>query len=165
MNTIKERAFIAEINAHQRLVHKICKIYTDTPHDHEDLFQEIVIQLWKAYPNFRGDALFSTWAYKIALNTAMTLFRKKNRTPKINAQSDVFQLEIREEEKPEDSDKINAMYDTIHQLNDVEKALIMMFLDDKSYREIAEILGISEGNARIKMMRTREKLKHLIQKK
>ena len=79
MKAEQQQEFIKQLNENQRVIHKICKIYMDNPSDHEDLFQEIVIQLWKAYPNFRGEAKFSTWAYRIGLNTALALFRKRKR--------------------------------------------------------------------------------------
>ena len=165
MRTKLQQAFLHQMEENQRLVHKVCKIYTDNPDDHEDLFQEIVLQLWKAFPNYRAEAKFSTWAYKIALNTAITLFRKREKQPKVDADKEILNLHIKSDEVDEESEKIQIMYEAIHQLNDIEKALIMMFLDDKPYKEIAELLSISEGNARIKMMRTRDKLKTLIQHK
>ena len=159
-----EQEFLRQLYDNQNIVHKICRIYTNNQYDHEDLFQEIVIQLWKAYPKFRGDAKFTTWAYRIALNTAITLFKKNNKQPKIDKNKELFNLNIQAEYNNDEIKKIQTMYDAIYQLNDIEKALIMLFLEDKSYKEIAEIMGISEGNARIKMMRTKDKLKKLISK-
>src|SRR5690606_11273126 len=74
-----EHQFVTNLERHQNIVHKICRIYTNDQAAHNDLFQEITIQLWKAYPKFRGDAKFSTWMYRVALNTAITLYRKKKR--------------------------------------------------------------------------------------
>ena len=159
-----EQEFLRQLYDNQNIVHKICRIYTNNQYAHEDLFQEIVIQLWKAYPKFRGDAKFTTWAYRIALNTAITLFKKNNKQPKIDKNKELFNLNIQAEYNNDEIEKIQTMYNAIYQLNDIEKALIMLFLEDKSYKEIAEIMGISEGNARIKMMRTKDKLKKLISK-
>lgn len=157
-----QKKFLQELNENQRIVHKICKIYTDNPTDHEDLFQEIVIQLWNSYPNFRGEAKFSTWMYRIGLNTALALFRKRDRQVPTHTMETMEQIKIHDETDPEIEEQVKAMYDAIHRLSDVEKALIMMYLDDKPYKEIAEILGITEGNARVKMNRAKEKLKTLI---
>lgn len=154
-----EKEFVKLMSENQRLVHKICKIYTDNPLDHDDLFQEITLQLWKSFATFRGDAKFSTWAYRIALNTAMTLYRKKHKT--IDTENDRDLYQIKYEEYTED-ERLQTMYNAIHLLSDIEKALIMMFLDNKTYREISEILGITEGNARVKMNRAKEKLKSMI---
>ena len=73
----KEKEFISLLNEHQRIIHKVCNLYMDAHADREDLFQEITLQAWKAYGNFRGDAKFSTWLYRVALNTAITFFRKE----------------------------------------------------------------------------------------
>ena len=75
-----EHSFVKELETNQNIVHKICRLYTNNSHAHNDLFQEITIQLWKAYPKFRGDSKFSTWMYRVALNTAITLYRKSKRT-------------------------------------------------------------------------------------
>jgi len=163
MKAEQQQEFIKQLNENQRVIHKICKIYMDNPSDHEDLFQEIVIQLWKAYPNFRGEAKFSTWAYRIGLNTTLALFRKRKRDVPADSMEILPEIKIAEENDDQTA-QIQAMYDAIHQLSDVEKALIMMYLDDKPYREISEILGITEGNARVKMNRAKEKLKTLIKK-
>lgn len=164
MKTELQQDFIKQLNENQRIVHKICKIYTDTPHDHEDLFQEIIIQLWKAYPNFRGEAKFSTWMYRIGLNTALALYKKQSKTISTDRDTSLEHIKITNEDHEEQNTQIQAMYEAIHLLSDVEKALIMMFLDDKPYKEIAEILGITEGNARVKMNRAKEKLRTLIKK-
>lgn len=164
MKSKKQKEFLHQLNENQGIIHKICRIYTDNIHDHEDLFQEIVIQTWKSYPNYRGDAKFSTWIYKIGLNTALTLFKKKNHK-KEELHENLTHFKIYDDNSHEEKDaKIQAMYDAIHLLSDVEKALIMMFLEDKPYKEISEILEITEGNARVKMNRAKEKLRTLIKK-
>lgn len=164
MKSEKQKKFLHQLSENQRIIHKICKIYTDNIHDHEDLFQEIVIQTWKSYSNYRGDSKFSTWIYKIGLNTALALFKKKN-YKKEELHENLTHFKIYDDNNHEEKDaQIQAMYDAIHLLSDVEKALIMMFLEDKPYKEISEILGIAEGNARVKMNRAKEKLRTLIRK-
>lgn len=164
MKSEKQKEFLHQLNENQGIIHKICRIYTDNIHDHEDLFQEIVIQTWKSYSNYRGDAKFSTWIYKIGLNTALALFKKKNHK-KEELHENLTHFKIYDDNSHEEKDaKIQAMYDAIHLLSDVEKALIMMFLEDKPYKEISEILGITEGNARVKINRSKEKLRTLVKK-
>jgi len=88
VNKELEHSFVTNLEQNQNIVHKICRIYTNDPDSHNDLFQEITIQLWKAYPKFRGDAKFSTWMYRVSLNTAITLYRRSKRsvqTTDINA--------------------------------------------------------------------------------
>lgn len=164
MKSEKQKEFLHQLSENQGIIHKICRIYTDNIHDHEDLFQEIVIQTWKSYSNYRGDAKFSTWIYKIGLNTALALFKKKNHK-KEELHENLTHFKTYDNNSHEEKDaQIQAMYDAIHLLSDVEKALIMMFLEDKPYKEISEILGITEGNARVKMNRAKEKLRTLIKK-
>ena len=79
MKTTNENEFVILVQKHQNLIHKICRLYTRSDAEHKDLFQEITIQLWKAYPKFRGDSKFSTWMYRVGLNTAITLYRKSKR--------------------------------------------------------------------------------------
>ncbi|WP_312388774.1 sigma-70 family RNA polymerase sigma factor [Chryseobacterium sp.] len=164
MNSNLEKTFIAFLKENQRIVHKVCRIYTDNKEDHEDLFQEITIQLWKSFPSFKGDAKFSTWMYRVALNTAITLFKKAKKNDLTTA-IDVSSLRIEYETYEDDEHKLKIMYQAIYTLSDIEKALIMMYLEDKSYREIGEILGITEGNARVKMNRAKNNLKQQLNTK
>lgn len=120
-----EKKFIGLLKENQRMVHKVCRIYTDNPADHEDLFQEICIQLWKSYPNFRGEAKFTTWMYQICLNTAIALFRKSKRRVQ-TSEVDFSSLRISSAEFEDDSEKLKSMYAAIHRLSDIERALIMM---------------------------------------
>nr|WP_156276651.1 sigma-70 family RNA polymerase sigma factor [Christiangramia aestuarii] len=147
---------------HQNIAHKICRIYTNDQESHNDLFQEITIQLWKAYPKFRGDSKFSTWMYRVALNTAITLYRKKKRS--IRTQDyDTVHFKIKAEEYDDEAERhLKLMYDAIKQLNDIDKALVFLYLEDKNYAEISYTLGISEVNARVKMNRVKTKLKNII---
>ncbi|HNQ27025.1 MAG TPA: sigma-70 family RNA polymerase sigma factor [Aquaticitalea sp.] len=157
-----EHSFVALLEENQNIVHKVCRIYTDNQEAHNDLFQEIAIQLWKAYPKFRGDAKFSTWMYRVGLNTAITLYRKSKR--KINT-SEIETVEFKLKEDPYDDteeEQLKLLYQAVHQLNDIEKALVFLYLEDKDYREISDTLGISEVNARVKMNRVKTKLKTIL---
>jgi len=131
--------------------------------DQRDLFQEIVMQLWKAYPTFRGNSKFSTWMYRVALNTALIYFKKDNRkVDKTPLDENVDIVDVNESDAREE--KLAYLYKAVQQLNPVEKALIFLFLENQSHREIAENLGISEINARVKLNRTKEKLQLIIKK-
>lgn len=165
MSTGQEKVFVEIFKPNQKLIHKICRIYTDNIEDHEDLFQEITIQLWKSFPGFKGDAKFSTWMYRVALNTAITLFRKPQKQKAQTVDIDVSSLKIEYEAYEDEEHKLQKMYKAIYELSDVEKALIMMYLEDKPYKEIGEILGITEGNARVKMNRAKNNLKTKINTK
>lgn len=157
-----QHTFVTLLEENQNIVHKICRLYTSDSDSHNDLFQEITIQLWKAYPHFRGDAKFSTWMYRVALNTAITLYRrskKKIKTQEIDSVS--FKLGA-DEYDGETEQQMNLMYDAIKELNDIDKALVFLYLEDRDYKDISETLGISEVNARVKMNRIKTKLKTIL---
>jgi RNA polymerase sigma factor (sigma-70 family) len=156
-----EQEFIQLLNKHQNIIHKVCSIYMDTPADKEDLFQEVTLQAWKAYPSFRGDAKFSTWLYRVALNTAITFFRKEKK------QVPTFSTEI----FPDTTDyhnpieeQVKAMYKAIGELSKIDKALVMLYLEDYNYNLIGEMLGISANNVAVKLNRIKVKLKEQTQK-
>lgn len=157
-----EHKFISEFQQNQNIIHKVCRIYTNNQEAHNDLFQEITIQLWKTYPKFRGDSKLSTWMYRIGLNTAITLYRKSKRTIKTqDFDSVLYKIESTDYDDTEE-EQLKLMYAAIYQLNDIEKALIFLYLEDKNYKEIALTIGISEVNARVKMNRIKTRLKKIL---
>ena len=162
MNKELEHKFVTELETHQNIVHKVCSLYTSDQDAHNDLFQEITIQLWKAYPKFRGESKFSTWMYRVALNTAITLYRKsKRRVPTQNYDSVIFKIKADEYDATEEQ-QLKLMYNAIRELGDTDKALVLLYLEEKDYAEISETLGISEVNARVKMNRIKNKLRTIL---
>ena len=157
-----EHKFIAEFEKNQNIIHKVCRIYTNNQDAHNDLFQEITIQLWKAYPKFRGDSKLSTWMYRIGLNTAITLYRKSKRTIQTQDFDTVLHRIQATEYDATEEEQLKIMYKAIHQLSDIDKALIFLYLEDKNYTEISGTLGISEVNARVKMNRIKTRLKKIL---
>ena len=157
-----EHSFVSQLEENQNIVHKICRLYTNNQDAHNDLFQEITIQLWKAFPKFRGESKFSTWMYRVGLNTAITLYRKSKKT--VAAQNfETVDFKISSEEyDPTQEEQLKLMYHAVKQLNDIDKALVFLYLEDKDYREISETLGITEVNARVKMNRIKEKLRTIL---
>ena len=154
-----EKKFLSDFEKNQNIVHKVCRIYTTNQDQHNDLFQEIAIQVWKNYSKCRGEAKFSTWMYRVALNTAISLYRKSSRSIKTQDFSDVsFKIKSVDYDDTKDQ-QLKALYDGIRELSDIEKALIFLYLEDKPYKEIAITLGITEVNARVKMNRAKDKLK------
>jgi RNA polymerase sigma-70 factor (ECF subfamily) len=157
-----ESKFLLDFEQNQNIVHKVCRIYTTNQEAHNDLFQEVVIQLWKNYSKFRGDSKFSTWMYRVALNTAISLYRKSTKQIKTQDIND-FSYKIKSTEYDDTEElQLKALYKAIHKLNDIDKALIFLYLEDKPYKEISEALGITEVNARVKMNRAKEKLKNIL---
>jgi len=157
-----EFKFLSDFEGNQNIVHKICSLYTTNKEAHNDLFQEITIQLWKNYTKFRGDSKFSTWMYRVALNTAISLYRKSTKRIKTQDISE-FTYKIKSQDYDDTQElQLKALYKAVHQLNDIEKALIFLYLEDKPYKEISEALGITSVNARVKMNRAKEKLKNIL---
>lgn len=157
-----EHSFVTQLEENQNIVHKICRLYTNDRDAHNDLFQEITIQLWKAFPKFRGDAKFSTWMYRVALNTAITLYRKSKRRVKTQDYEGVSFKISAEEYDDTIEEQLKLMYSAVKTLNDIDKALVFLYLEDKNYKEISETLGISEVNARVKMNRIKGKLRKIL---
>ncbi len=153
---------MTELENNQNIVHKVCTLYTNDRDSHKDLFQEITIQLWKAYPKFRGDSKFSTWMYRVALNTAITLYRKSKRSIRTqDYESVIFKIKADEYDEAEEQ-QLKLMYKAVKQLGDIDKALVFLYLEDKNYSEISETLGITEVNARVKMNRIKTKLRTIL---
>ena len=140
-------------------------MYVNSHDDIQDLYQDIIIQLWRSYPKFRGESKFSTWLYRIAINTALTNFRKQKRSIQTT------DVEFQKIEIPDNvtdgikEEQQQQLYTAIQALNDVEKSIVMLYLEDKSYDEMEEILGISNATLRVKMNRIKDKLRTLTNNK
>ncbi|MFY8025756.1 MAG: RNA polymerase sigma factor [Sediminibacterium sp.] len=153
-----DKSFIQLLNQHQKIIHKVCNLYLNWQEDKEDLFQEITLQAWKAYGQFRGDAKFSTWLYRVALNTAITFFRKEKKKDFIDSVAEMPD-HIHFTEKDSIEEKTQAMYKAIASLSKIDKAIVMLYLEDYSYAEISEIIGITANNIAVKMNRIKVKLR------
>lgn len=156
-----EKEFVSLLNQHQKIIYKVCNLYLQSHADREDLFQEITLQAWKAFGNFRGDAKFSTWLYRVALNTAITFYRKEKKnivftTDEVPEQSTGPQDPIEMQTK--------AMYAAIADLSKIDKAIVMLYLEDYSYNEISDVVGITPNNIAVKMNRIKGKLREQTQK-
>ncbi|MFT5103115.1 MAG: RNA polymerase sigma factor (sigma-70 family) [Candidatus Latescibacterota bacterium] len=162
LNKELEHSFVTQLEENQNIVHKICRLYTNNSDAHNDLFQEITIQLWRAFPKFRGDSKFSTWMYRVALNTAITLYRKSKRSIKTQDFESVSFKISSEDYDDTVEERLKLMYSAVKTLNDIDKALVFLYLEDKNYKEISETLGISEVNSRVKMNRIKEKLRKVL---
>ena len=149
-----ETEFVEIIKEHEKIILKICNVYCKEKQDREDLYQEILIQLWKSFPSFSGKSKITTWIYRIAFNTAVTRYRKEKRTPERGALND-----LQETVEPTENDNIERLYFAIGQLNPLEKAITMLYLEGTKYREIGEILGISESNVGFKINQIKTKLR------
>ena len=155
-----EKEFVQIISQNQGIIHKVCSIYCDSEEDRRDLFQEILAQLWRSFPTFRSEAKFSTWMYRVALNTAITSFKKNKRQPdQSGLEIDKFQLAV-EEYDHETEEQIKLLHIGIAKLSGIEKSIVLLYLENKKYEEIAEITGITQNYVRVKMNRIKKKLKN-----
>ncbi|SHL39988.1 RNA polymerase sigma-70 factor, ECF subfamily [Chryseobacterium carnipullorum] len=164
MSSQTETAFLKLVNQHKGILYKASRIYADSLEDREDLQQEILIQLWKSYRNFKGNSEFSTWMYRVAINTAITYLKKeKQRT---SNQTDVpSHFEVQNEDyNPAKDKQLEVFYRAVQELKALEKAIIFYFMEGMSHKEIGENLGLSEVNARVKLNRTKEKIQQIIKK-
>lgn len=153
--------FVAVIKEHEGIIFKITKIYADDHEDQQDLFQEIVYQLWKSFASFKGNAKISTWIYRVALNTSIAHINRKKKLLKRVPLEGIL-LNLSEENDAVMEEKIALLYFQIKQLNEVEKALILLFLEGKSYEEIAGITGFTPSNVGTRLSRIKQKLKSQI---
>lgn len=155
------RHFLELIHRHQSIIHKICFVYSKNRTDREDLQQEIILQLWKSFPSFREDAAFSTWMYRVALNTAINQIRRAAFFVDSHPDRDI---PYDPSESYEWSEEVQILYQAISQLKKIEKAIILLWLEEKSYEEIAESIGITVKNVSVRLVRIRARLTEIIEK-
>lgn len=156
-----EDAFLELVRANEAHLRKICRVYARSAEERKDLYQDILVQLWRALPSFKGEAKRSTWLYRVALNTALSHERKQDvrREATLDTTHPLWNGGFTEpDERLEAQDQLNHLYAAIDRLDDVDKALAGLYLDEKSYREMADIMGISENYVGVKLHRIKKKL-------
>ncbi len=160
----KEYEFIQIIKKNEGVIFKITTIYTNNKEDQEDLYQEIVYQLWKSFDSFKGDSKISTWMYRVSLNTAITRLKKEKRKGNqigidkvILQQTDHYDIEFEE--------RLKKLYAYVQDLNELDKGIMLLLLEGKKYEEIAIITGLSASNVGTRISRIKQKLKSKIIKK
>ena len=157
-----EKEFIELINNNRALILKVCNLYCGDTESRRDLFQEVVLQVWKSFPGFRKEAANSTWIYRIALNTAISNFRKESKRPAKQA-LDITAFEIPDmSDAANNHENMNILNRAIKELTEIEKAIILLYLDEKSYEEISDIIGISISNVGVRLNRIKNKLSEII---
>lgn len=150
-----EREFLARLSENEGLVHKICNIYAAYEDEKKDLYQEIIYQLWRSYNSFRGDSMFHTWMYRVALNTALYYYKKK--PPAMVELGNIREEEGDEEFKKEEL--LGAMYTAIRSLDRIDRAIIFLYLEKSSYQQIADVMGLSVKNVSVRIVRVKKKLR------
>jgi len=157
----RDSTFLQHINAHIGIARKVSRVYTEDDWQKEDLFQEMMYQLWKSYPGFKGDSTFSTWMYRVCLNTAMT-FRKNATRHKARS------IPLENHDVPEtvkNIDAVEELYAAIATLERLNKAIILLYLDDLSYEEIASVTGLTKSNVSVRLVRIKKELENKLRPK
>jgi len=158
----EKNRFLEQIEENQDIVHKICCLYANNTDDRKDLGQDIICQLWKSYKSFRGESKFTTWMYKVALNTALLNLRRHRVRVRIESLKEHHTDVPAEAEEKEKYGHINRLYEAINQLGKLDRAIIMLYLEQLSYKEISEVIGISKSNVSVRLARIKKKLKELL---
>ena len=155
-----EAEFMDKIIRNEDIVHKICNIYASAYEERRDLRQEIICQLWRSYPSFRGESKFQTWMYRVALNTALYYNKKK-----VLITTDLSNVEAEDDEGWKDfEEQLKNLYLAIRRLDNLDRAIIFLYLEKYSYDEIGEVTGISTKNVSVRIVRIKEKLRQIIKK-
>jgi len=155
-----QKEFVKLIATQQKLIHSVCCLYYPSAEDRKDLFQEIVLQLWKSYPAFRHQSSVSTWIYRVALNTVFSRIRKEKARP--GSESLTESLWQIPEPDAASSEAIGELYQAISQLSPTDKAIIMLYLDEHSHEEIAQLLKMSKTNVGTRLSRIKSRLEKLL---
>jgi RNA polymerase sigma factor (sigma-70 family) len=153
-----QESFQSLVDEHKKILYKVCNSYSRNWDDREDLAQEIIVQLWRSFGSFDGRCRFSTWMYRIALNVAISFYRRESTRTRY-VLSDDEQLLSATDETANQSAEIHALYQFIEGLEPLSKALVLLYLDGNSYLEIADVLGISETNVATKISRLKQTMK------
>jgi len=163
-----EAGFLKLIEENRPKILKICRAYAWNPSDRDDLYQEILFQIWRALPGLKENAYAGTWLYRVALNTSISFVRKhaarKNRATPCGPDDLARRIESAQEPDESDDGRLARLYEAIAQLNETEKALVVLFLEDLSYEQIADALGLSASNVGVMLHRAKKKLLTLMQK-
>lgn len=153
-----EKDFIELVQQNERLIYKVCSMYISDEFPMSDLYQEVVFNLWKSFPKFRHECTVSTWMYRIALNTCISGMRKKLRRPQHISILDLDEYLIAPDSMEEN---IKEMYKLIYKLQTLERAIILLYLEEKTYQEIADITGLTLSNIAVRINRIKDKLKKM----
>ena len=152
--------YTSSILPYAPIIIKICRAYTDSQEDYEDYYQEVCLQIWKSRDNFKGNSKWSTWIYRISLNVCLTLLKKKDKRQMLPSEEKLAEDTV---ESHYFSDKyLLLLYEAIKKLSEVDRAVILLYLEEKSYQEISDIIGTSPNNIGVRITRIKSRLKKLL---
>ncbi|MBN2806709.1 MAG: sigma-70 family RNA polymerase sigma factor [Prolixibacteraceae bacterium] len=153
--------YAISIAPYSAIIIKICRAYTNSQEDFEDYYQEVCLQIWRSRNNFREQAEWSTWVYRLALNVSMTMLKKKKNN-QLYFTSDFLPNELAENSPTFSDEALNQLYAAIKRLSEVDRGVILLYLEERSYKEIAEITGTNPNNIGVRVKRIKERLKKLL---
>jgi RNA polymerase sigma-70 factor (ECF subfamily) len=153
--------YTAFILPYAGIIIKICRAYTNSQDDFEDYYQEVCLQIWRSRDNFKENSKWSTWIYKIALNVCLTYLKKKDNQYQ-QFTSDTLPDEVIADSQAFSDEAINLLYDAIRHLSETDRALILLYLEEKSYLEIAEIIGSNANNIGVRITRIKQRLNKIL---
>lgn len=150
------------IQEYHPMIYKICRVYSDE-YDFDDLYQEISINLWKGLKRYEGKSKLSTWAYRVALNTALTYQRNNSKHRNKTPLSESMVAASSSDEAAEKERRVQRLFDAVRQLEKVDRSVMLLYLEEKKYDEIAEITGLSASNVGVKISRAKKQLRKLLE--
>ncbi|MDF9800985.1 RNA polymerase sigma-70 factor (ECF subfamily) [Catalinimonas alkaloidigena] len=153
--------YSSSILPYAAIIIKICRAYTNTQEDFEDYYQEVCLQIWRSRENFRQEAEWSSWIYRLSLNVCLTLLKKKKNNGQHFASDALPDIAV-EDSRAFTDESLNYLYAAIRQLSEVDRAVILLYLEEKSYQEIADIMGTNPNNIGVRITRIKERLKKLL---
>ncbi len=153
--------YILSILPYQAIIIKICRAYTNTQEDFEDYYQEVCLQIWRTRNNFKGQSEWSTWVYRLALNVSLTMLKKDKKSKNYHS-SDSLPEQIDEDTRAFSDEDLNMLYEAIRCLSEIDRGVILLYLEEKSYQEIADIIGTNANNIGVRIKRIKERLKKLL---
>ena len=159
-----EKEFMAGVSAHQGILHRIGRLYFEMKSDREDFLQQALLNAWRSYPRFEGRSSFSTWLYKVALNTALMRLRKRQETAAGGERTGLEDLEALAGPEPRSApeEDLSRLRRAIRGLQPIDRSVVLLYLEELSYREIAEITGLTENNVGVRLSRIKDRLRERI---
>ncbi len=154
--------YISHILPHAAIIIKICRAYSNSQEDFEDYYQEVCLQIWRSKDSFKGQCKWSTWVYRVSLNVSLTLLKKNKRKGQVYFTSDVMLDSMAIENEAFENEAVNQLYVAIKQLSEIDRAVILFYLEEKPYQEIASILGTNPNNIGVRVKRIKNRLKKII---
>ncbi len=156
--------FVELVDRHQGILHRICAVYATRAEDRQDLFQDMVLQLWRSYGSFRGRSDFATWMYRVGLNTALMRQRNAARQPALKPVGPNTIDEMAADAQPPD-EEVQFLRTCIRELPTLDRAIVLLYLEERSYEEISHITGLSRSNVSVRIVRLKARLRHALEQK